>query len=48
MEHQKKSHQQASGNKHYKKLLLMTVLSFIAMYLLMYSMVNTFSNARPV
>lgn len=47
MEHSKQSHQQASGNKHYKKLLLMTVLSFIAMYLLMYSMVDIFSNVIP-
>ncbi|OSZ77128.1 DUF305 domain-containing protein [Chitinophagaceae bacterium IBVUCB2] len=47
MEHQKQPHQQASGNKHYKKLLLMTVLSFIAMYLLMYSMVDIFSNVTP-
>lgn len=47
MEHQKQPHQQASGNKHYNKLLLMTVLSFIAMYLLMYSMVDIFSNVIP-
>lgn len=47
MEHSKKSHHQASGNNHYKKLLLMTVLSFIAMYLLMYSMVDIFSNVIP-
>ena len=47
MEHSKQSHQQASGNKHYKKLLLMTVLSFIAMYVLMYSMVDVFSNVIP-
>jgi len=38
-EHQKHNH-----NKHYRKLIIMTVLSFIAMYILMYSMVNTFSN----
>jgi len=31
----------------YKKLLLMIVLSFIAMYILMYSMVDTFSNVIP-
>jgi uncharacterized protein (DUF305 family) len=47
MEHSKQSHHQAPGNKHYKKLLLMTVLSFIAMYLLMYSMVDIFSNVIP-
>ena len=31
-------------NKQYNKLLLMTVLSFIAMYLFMYSMINSFDN----
>lgn len=29
---------------HYRKLLLMTVLSFIAMYVLMYAMVDVFGN----
>lgn len=29
---------------HYKKLLIMTLLSFAAMYVLMYSMVNAFDN----
>jgi len=47
MEHSKQAHQKASGNKHYKKLLLMAVLSFIAMYVLMYSMVDIFSNVIP-
>lgn len=32
------------GNMHYIHLLLMTVLSFISMYVLMYSMVNSFAN----
>lgn len=31
-------------SKHYRGLLVMTVLSFASMYILMYSMVNTFSN----
>lgn len=31
----------------YKKLLIMTLLSFAAMYGLMYSMVNTFDNIFP-
>lgn len=31
----------------YKKLLAMVVLSFIAMYILMYSMVNSISNVYP-
>lgn len=47
MQHQKQPHEQATGNKHYKKLLLMTLLSFIAMYILMYSMVDVFSNVVP-
>lgn len=29
---------------HYKKLLIMTALSFIAMFVLMYAMVDTFAN----
>ena len=33
--------------RHYKRLILMTILSFIAMYILMYSMVDTFTNALP-
>jgi len=32
---------------HYRKLLLMTVLSFIAMYLLMYAMVDRLDNVMP-
>jgi uncharacterized protein (DUF305 family) len=30
--------------EHYKKLLIMAVLSFISMFILMYAMVDTFSN----
>ncbi len=29
---------------HYKRLLIMAVLSFVSMYVLMYAMVNTFAN----
>lgn len=29
---------------HYRRLLVMTVMSFIAMYVLMYAMVNSFEN----
>ena len=47
MEHQKQPGSTASGFMEYKKLLLMVLLSFVAMYVLMYSMVNTFSNAIP-
>lgn len=32
------------GKSHYKHLLIMTALSFIAMYALMYSMVDVFAN----
>lgn len=32
------------GEHHYRNLLFMAVLSFIAMYILMYSMVNTIGN----
>lgn len=31
----------------YKKLALMSVISFVAMYLLMYAMVDVFANALP-
>jgi uncharacterized protein (DUF305 family) len=40
--HQHSDH--AKDSNHYPKLLLMAVLSFIAMYFLMYSMVDSFSN----
>lgn len=32
---------------HYRKLTIMTALSFVAMYILMYSMVDTFENVIP-
>lgn len=41
MQHQK--HQDMQG-KHYRRLILMTVLSFISMYILMYAMVDKLSN----
>jgi uncharacterized protein (DUF305 family) len=31
-------------NGHYKRLLIMAVLSFVSMYVLMYAMVNAFAN----
>jgi hypothetical protein len=34
-------------HSHYHHLLLMTVLSFLAMYVLMYSMVDRFANVYP-
>ena len=36
--------QQSQSSHHYKKLILMVALSFITMYILMYSMVNNLSN----
>ncbi len=35
------------GSKPYSKLLIMLLLSFAAMYILMYSMVNRLDNALP-
>jgi len=32
---------------HYRKFLIMTILSFTAMYILMYVMVDTFANVIP-
>ena len=32
---------------HYGRLLIMTVLSFISMYVFMYAMVDTFTNVYP-
>lgn len=39
-------HKDTNGMRggHYRRLLLMTVLSFAAMYMLMYAMVNSWSN----
>jgi hypothetical protein len=45
-----KNHSQGhakSSHNHYRHLLIMTVLSFIAMYGLMYSMVDVFANVIP-
>ncbi|MCY7349324.1 MAG: DUF305 domain-containing protein [Cytophagaceae bacterium] len=39
--------QSTQHQQHYGKLLIMGVLSFISMYILMYSMVNTFANVIP-
>lgn len=37
----------ATGGQHYGKLAIMAVLSFISMYILMYSMVDGFENVIP-
>ena len=36
-----------SHANHYKQLLIMGILSFVSMYILMYSMVNSFNNVYP-
>ena len=45
MQHNKQAHDM--GNKMYLKFALMILLSFIAMYILMYAMVDNFSNVFP-
>lgn len=41
-------HREHAGHMHhYRRLALMAVLSFAAMYVLMYAMVNTFDNVLP-
>lgn len=42
--HEKHSNMSNMSESHYRHLLIMAVLSFIAMYILMYAMVNTFGN----
>lgn len=37
-------HNQGHNGKHYQRLAVMTVLSFISMYILMYAMVNRLEN----
>ena len=37
----------AGKGSHYRRLLAMTVLSFLSMYVLMYAMVNAFDNVYP-
>lgn len=41
------SHSDHKANKEYVLLTLMAVISFVAMYFLMYAMVNTWSNVFP-
>ena len=43
MEHASQGHQP----KHYRRLLVMTAISFIAMYVLMYAMVDRLANVYP-
>lgn len=44
MEHAAQGHGKRS---HYGRLLVMTVISFVAMYVLMYAMVDRFANVYP-
>lgn len=44
---QKLPHQMAITQSHYVRLLVMTVLSFIAMFFLMYAMVDRLDNVVP-
>ena len=44
MNHTAREHESGS---HYGRLLVMTVISFIAMYVLMYAMVDRFENVYP-
>ncbi len=43
----KKDGKKVDEREHYKKLMVMVVLSFMSMYMLMYAMVNTFANVIP-
>lgn len=47
MQHDQQQHKMTSGKMMYRKFALMILLSFIAMYILMYAMVNNFSNVIP-
>lgn len=40
-------HEAQGDSMHYKKLLIMTILSFISMYILMYAMVDRVDNVVP-
>jgi len=47
MQHEHQSHTKASDKMMYRKLALMIILSFVAMYILMYAMEDSFSNVIP-
>ncbi len=47
MKHTTEEHSKELSLTMYKKLAIMIVLSFIAMYILMYSMVDVFANVIP-
>src|SRR5687767_8199589 len=45
MKHSDEGH--VNNRNHYGRLLVMTAISFIAMYVLMYAMVDRFANVHP-
>ena len=45
MRHESHAMETSGTNKHYVHLLVMAALSFVAMYILMYAMVDRFANA---
>ncbi len=47
MQHEHTPHERKEGKGPYFLLLLMAVFSFVAMYVLMYAMVDRFSNVLP-
>lgn len=47
MQHSEHTQSSHKGKTMYRKLALMLLLSFIAMYILMYAMVDSFSNVLP-
>lgn len=47
MQHKHQAHGKAHDKMRYRNLAIMIVLSFIAMYVLMYAMVDRFSNVIP-
>ncbi|MFD2887818.1 DUF305 domain-containing protein [Chitinophaga cymbidii] len=47
MENEHEKGMQHERRSNYRKLLFMVILSFISMYVLMYAMVNSFSNVVP-
>jgi hypothetical protein len=47
MEKENHNHHSKGRDKHYRNLIYMTILSFICMYVLMYAMVDRFSNVFP-
>lgn len=47
MKHTTQQHTKEAGSSMYKKLAIMIAVSFIAMYILMYSMVDVFANVVP-